>query len=92
MVGHQYIGMYMATVTFGHFVEHIQITLVVHFGKETGFSVVAALDDMLRNAGETKAGFTRHILSPTCKLLLIKRIIADANIIAIMSILAKTVI
>ena len=43
--------------------SYIQITPVVNFSSETEGSVVAALDDMLRNAGEIKAGFSPYLFT-----------------------------
>lgn len=41
-------------------VEIVEVAAVVCFGEEAGFSVVAALDDVLWDAGKREAGFSRH--------------------------------
>jgi hypothetical protein len=51
----------MALVAAGHFVKYIQITPIVHFGKEAGFAVVAALYHVLGNSGNSNTGVTRHL-------------------------------
>jgi len=49
VIGHRDIGMNPGAMFVGHLSEVVQITAVVLFRKETGFAVIAALNDVLRN-------------------------------------------
>ena len=39
----------------------VEITPVIDFGEKTGFSIMAALDDVLGNPRDHKAGFACHV-------------------------------
>jgi len=74
MVGHQDIGMDAAALRFRMFCQPFQVETVVFFSKEAGLAVVAALDDVQRNAREQETGTTRHDNSSSRKD---DRILAD---------------
>ena len=46
MIGHQYIGMNLATGLTGLFGQSVQIDRIIFVGKETGLAIVAMLPDM----------------------------------------------
>ena len=71
MVGHQNVGVDRYAIFPAVFLELVQIDRVVLFGEETGLAVVAALDDVLRNAGQAQAGESGHCGSPSVDLFLI---------------------
>lgn len=60
MVGHQCLSMERAGILLQRFTQPVEIGLVVFFGKETGLAVVAALDDVKRNAIKMDAGAAGH--------------------------------
>ncbi len=60
MVGHPYIGMYRQAEAAGSFDDGIAEVLVVGLGGEDHLAVVAALDDVLRLAGDDVAGQAGH--------------------------------
>ena len=51
MVGHQHIGMQAYGVARQAILQQLQVEEVILFGKKTGFTIVAALHDMKRQAG-----------------------------------------
>ena len=60
MVGHQHAGVDGATELVGKLFEIVQIELIVLFAVETDRAVIAALEDVPRNAGEGEAGAAGH--------------------------------
>ncbi|MGH8191878.1 MAG: hypothetical protein ACREP2_10575 [Rhodanobacteraceae bacterium] len=56
VVGHQHVGVDGTTTTTGGFQQIAPVSDMVSVGKEARLPVVAALDDVLRNAGEIEAG------------------------------------
>ena len=60
MIRHQDIGVNTARVFIRTRLQIVEVTAVIRFRQESGFSVVAALDDMLRNAGQGEVGFSGH--------------------------------
>jgi len=60
MVGHQHVGMHRTAFAQGGFAQQRAITEVVRLGEEAGLPVVAALHDMLRDAGEINAWRAGH--------------------------------
>lgn len=55
VVGHQYIGVNLAAVAQRDFPEVLQIAMPIGIGEEAGLAIVAALDNVLGNAGEVDA-------------------------------------
>ena len=60
VVRHQHIGVQLASIASGGFLKAIEICMVIVFIKETRFTVIAALDYMLRVRRSGKAEFARH--------------------------------
>jgi hypothetical protein len=60
MIAHQAVGMHGNVVPLERFLEKREIDLKVGFLEKTSHPVVAALDDMERQAGNDQAGGTRH--------------------------------
>ena len=60
MVGHQHIGMNAAARLARVLGQPVQVDAVIVLGKETGLAVVAALDQVQRDARKGKAGAARH--------------------------------
>jgi len=60
VIGHQDIGMEFGVIFVQGFPKIVQVTMVVFDGIKTEFPIIAALDDMLRYAGNRKARFTWH--------------------------------
>lgn len=66
MVGHEDIGTNQVGVLFRRGLKRLAIMLLVMSGQETGFAVVTALNDVLVDAWQDKAGFSGHG-SPPCE-------------------------
>jgi len=60
MVGHQHVGMDRATFALCDFVEIAQVTTIVVRREEARLAVVAALDDVLCDAGKIESGWAGH--------------------------------
>ncbi len=60
VVGHQHVGVDGAAKLGGEFLQIMQVELEVFFGVKAHGTVVAALDDVPRNAGDGEAGATGH--------------------------------
>ena len=52
--------MHAAVPPAGNVAQVLQVARAVYLGKEAGPAVIAALDDVLRDAGQVDAGLTRH--------------------------------
>lgn len=63
-VGHQHIGMNQAAGLAGVFLEPIKVKAVILIGDEAGLPIIAPLDYVQRDIGESYAGATRHGLVP----------------------------
>jgi hypothetical protein len=61
VVGHQRVGMKLAVVGCGGFVEPIEVDEVIRFGKETGLAIMPALNDMKRHGIKVSSGAARHV-------------------------------
>jgi hypothetical protein len=61
MSGHEYIGVNIDVVVVCRFPQPMQIAVIVVIGKETGATIVATLDDMLRYSWLINTGAARHI-------------------------------
>ncbi len=64
VVGHQYVGVDGAAELIGELLEVLKVELVVLFRVETDRAIVAALDDVPRDAGEGKTGAAGHECDP----------------------------
>jgi hypothetical protein len=60
VIGHQDKGVHPATVASGGIAEIGEVALVVLLAMKTGLAVVAALNDVLGNTDEMKAGLSGH--------------------------------
>ena len=60
MVGHQHVGVDGHLVSLRRHGQIRQIVTIVGIGEETRLPVIAALDDMLGNAGEIESRLTCH--------------------------------
>lgn len=60
MVGHQHVGMHLAGFPPGGFAQILQVADAVDLGEEAGLPVVAALDDMLRDARHVEPWKSGH--------------------------------
>ena len=60
MVGHQYVGVHRAALAQCDLAQGRAIAEVVRLREEAGLAVIAALDDMLRDAGKVDASWARH--------------------------------
>jgi hypothetical protein len=60
MVGHQHVGMDGDIISLRRILQIAHIPMVIVDGKKAGFAIVAALDNMLRNAGQIEARFACH--------------------------------
>lgn len=60
MIGHQHIGMDPTAGFSGTHAKTVQIKPEILFGKKTGLSIIATLNDVQGNAGERKARASRH--------------------------------
>jgi hypothetical protein len=63
MVGHQNVGVHLATVLAAGLIHGLDVDPLVLLGKETGLTVIAALNDVLRIARELEPRFPWHDLS-----------------------------
>jgi hypothetical protein len=50
MIGHQNIGMHGSAIFIGRLVQPLEILTTVIVSEETGLAIIAALNEMLRNA------------------------------------------
>ena len=64
VVGHQHIGMDAATFVQCDLVQVMQVATIVFGLEEAGLAIVAALDHMLRDAGQADAREAWHPNSP----------------------------
>lgn len=60
VVGHQHVRMDCAAFAQRDFIEVVQIAPIVAGREEAGLAIVAALDDVLRDAGEIESWWARH--------------------------------
>ena len=60
MIGHQHIGVHGAAELVGKLFQVLQVELVILFSMKADGAIVAALDDVPRNAGKGKAGAAGH--------------------------------
>lgn len=60
VVGHQRVGVQRAAGLRERFAQPVQIAVIVFFGEEAGFAVVAALDDVQRDTVEVSARAAGH--------------------------------
>ena len=61
MVGHQHIGVHGAVMLQRGFAQFLSVVQVVGVIGEAGLAVIAALDDMLRDAGKVDAGYPSNV-------------------------------
>jgi len=69
MIGYEHLGMNLTLILITGLEQVIQISVVILFCVKTGLSVVTPLYDVLRNAGQVKAGFSCHD-SPPCEVVI----------------------
>jgi hypothetical protein len=62
MVRHQGVGVNGATFSSRHLAESTAVAQVIGIIEEARLPVVAALDDMLRDAGEVDAEWAWHVV------------------------------
>ena len=62
VVGHQHAGVHRAAFMQRNPAQVAEVTVMVGVGEETRLPGIAALDDMLRNAGKAEPGPARHVL------------------------------
>lgn len=60
VVGHQDIGVHRAAFTTGDLAQILQVPYVVDLREEAGTTIVAALDDVLGDAGQVEARRSWH--------------------------------
>lgn len=60
MAAHQHEGMDGAVMLERGFAQFLQVLSVIHIGSEAGLTVVAALHDVLRDAGQIKSWLSGH--------------------------------
>ena len=60
MVGHQHIGVDVASMFFRRFLKFFKVETVVFFGPKNDLSIIATLDDVLRLTGNDEAGKACH--------------------------------
>src|SRR5574343_998348 len=65
MISHQHIGVDQAARLAGIFLQPIKIEAIILVGDEASLSVIATLDDVQGNIGESYAGAARHTLAPS---------------------------
>ena len=63
VVGHQDVGVSRTAVAQGGFGEFLSVVVIIDFGGKTGLTIVAALNDVLRNAREVQARKACHEVS-----------------------------
>jgi len=59
-VGHQHIGMYGAAVSGSGIAQFVEVARAVDGREEAGAAIVAALHEVLRQAGQVDAGLSWH--------------------------------
>jgi hypothetical protein len=64
VVGHQHVGVQGAPVLERGFAQFLPVVQVVRGVSEAGLAVDAALDDVLRHAGEIDAWLSGHVVHP----------------------------
>jgi hypothetical protein len=67
VVGHQHVGVDGAAEFVGKLVEVVQVELVVLLGMEADRAIVAALDDVPGDAGESKTRAAGHGTFQRCE-------------------------
>ncbi len=60
VVGHEAVGMNGELIFGGQLLPQMEVKLVVLGFEEAGFTVVAALDNVIGHSGQVQAGATRH--------------------------------
>ena len=80
MIGHQDVGVQDTVVLIEGVPQVVQVAPVILVGEKAWLAVVAALDDVLRNANRRKAGFSWHALPP-CNYCLMVIVIEFAHTI-----------
>jgi hypothetical protein len=60
VIGHQHVGMDVAAISIGELVQEAEIDTVVPVPGEAWKPVVASLDDMERQPGDSQASLSRH--------------------------------
>ncbi len=68
VVGHQDVGMQLATVRQAKLAEILQIALAINLAEEAGLAIVATLDGVLGNAGQIDSGLPCHTIPPLLTL------------------------
>ena len=61
MVGHEYICVHFYAMVMRRLSQPVQVAVIITIGKEAGAAIIAALDDVLRQAGSVKSNSTGHV-------------------------------